>query len=852
MRRGGIENSGATKFDTYENDLENILRYPSAEPVCLPLEFLEAITDGFSSDQIIGAGGFGMVYKGTLRSGNVIAVKKIFDMHLLDDNRYQRELKYLLGITHQNVVQLVGYCVESKWERTQSSQKHIMAEMRTRLLCFEYLDNGSLDKYVSSESLDLAGWDKRYSIIEGISRGLYFLHEECSIVHLDLKPQNIMIDDNMVPKIMDFGLSRLLGEEKSKTITHNVTGSLGYMAPEYIDRGEISPEADIFSFGVIMIEIITGHKNYPQTNLRQSQYSNEKSSPQSTETSLQQFTEKELGRWRKIFESSRVDATLREVYSQQLKQLIDIALKSVEPDRKKRPNAWDILQIFILNAEDISSGDINGNSDQQFSDLLSVQPSKLEFDPSDKPKNSRHRTSCSLHLNNNTYAHVAFRLVRETLAEHFASPPPGIVPPRCRYTLAVIMRNQRKPQLDSNVVFTLESTMASIQGLQNFRRYNGDDAPDKFFTKAKDRGRKVHQMNLSPVYVNTGSALEPKLKVEQVPRILSDHCDVKPRIMIIHQETPLSSTIVPFIDVHPTQPWIMTHNYRASYSRTLGIWDYHMQEIRSVRTAKFIARKKWIVVGCADGYVKVYSYMALKNFKGSKSCLFAKTKKFQAYEYDCDMSLDVHPTRPFLLTASFIERRRTSVWAEAGRIKLWDWDKGWDCVRTFDMQSDASQVKFNPMDPNHFVSVSSKGDAKVWNISSPSWESTLPETKDAECFDFFARDGKLYLITAHYSKKKATVWDYHTKSSVETLKGHTDYVSTVFSHPELPVLMTGSDDGTIRLWNKDTFRLEAILDCGLGPVKAIASLKGSKRIVIAHLHGLAIAEIDQEQQGVSE
>ncbi|CAO2152273.1 unnamed protein product [Urochloa humidicola] len=546
-----------------------------------------------------------------------------------------------------------------------------------------------------------------------------------------------MIDDNMVPKIMDFGLSRLLGEEKSKTITHNVTGSLGYMAPEYIDRGEISPEADIFSFGVIMIEIITGHKNYPQTNLRQSQYSNEKSSPQSTETSLQQFTEKELGRWRKIFESSRVDATLREVYSQQLKQLIDIALKSVEPDRKKRPNAWDILQIFILNAEDISSGDINGNSDQQ-------------------------------------------------------------------------------------------------------------------------------------------SALEPKLKVEQVPRILSDHCDVKPRIMIIHQETPLSSTIVPFIDVHPTQPWIMTHNYRASYSRTLGIWDYHMQEplyfsgatrkgivddkysgyydqeIRSVRTAKFIARKKWIVVGCADGYVKVYSYMALKNFKGSKSCLFAKTKKFQAYEYDCDMSLDVHPTRPFLLTASFIERRRTSVWAEAGRIKLWDWDKGWDCVRTFDMQSDASQVKFNPMDPNHFVSVSSKGDAKVWNISSPSWESTLPETKDAECFDFFARDGKLYLITAHYSKKKATVWDYHTKSSVETLKGHTDYVSTVFSHPELPVLMTGSDDGTIRLWNKDTFRLEAILDCGLGPVKAIASLKGSKRIVIAHLHGLAIAEIDQEQQGVSE
>lgn len=88
--------------------------------------------------------------KGMLRSGKVIAVKKIFDMHLLDDNKYQRELKSLMGIVHQNVVQLVGYCVESKWGRAQSSQRHIMAETRTRLLCFEYLGNGSLDKYIAS------------------------------------------------------------------------------------------------------------------------------------------------------------------------------------------------------------------------------------------------------------------------------------------------------------------------------------------------------------------------------------------------------------------------------------------------------------------------------------------------------------------------------------------------------------------------------------------------------------------------------------------------------------------------------------------------------------------------------
>jgi len=372
-----------------------------------------------------------------------------------------------------------------------------MAETRSRLLCFEYLGNGSLDKYVSSDPMEL-GWDRRYSIIEGICRGLYFLHEECNIVHLDLKPQNIMVDDNMEPKIMDFGLSRLLGEEKSKTITQNCTGTLGYMAPEYINRGEISPEADIFSLGVIMIELITGHKNYPQTNLLHSQYSNVKNSPQNTQAPVQEFTEKEIGRWTKIFESSRIDAKAQEVYSQQLKQLIDIALKCVEPERKKRPNAWEILQLFVLNAGDISS--TNSNDDHQVGELLSVQSPKLEF-PSDQPKNKWHRTSCSLHLNNNTYTHVAFRLVTET-PDHFAFPPPGIVPPSCRYTLAVTMRHQQKPRLDSSMLFTLESTMASIQGLQNFRRYK-DDAPDKFFTKAKERGREVHQIKMAPVYLHS-------------------------------------------------------------------------------------------------------------------------------------------------------------------------------------------------------------------------------------------------------------------------------------------------------------------------------------------------------------
>ncbi|XP_066336942.1 uncharacterized protein [Miscanthus floridulus] len=846
--------SGATKFDKFENDLEIILRYPSSEPVCLPLEFLESITDGVSSDQIIGTGGFGVVYKGMLRSGNVIAVKKISDMHNLDDNRYQRELESLMGIVHKNVVRLVGYCVESKWGRTPISQKHIMAETRTRLLCFEYLGNGSLDKYIASDRMGF-GWDRRYNIIEGICKGLYFLHEEWRIVHRDLKPQNIMIDDDMVPKIMDFGLSRLLDEEKSKIITQNLTGSLGYMAPEYIDNGEISPEADIFSLGVIILEIITGNRKYPQTNLRHCQYSSDKNSTENIGASLQQFSDKELGRWRKIFESSRIDATLQEVYSQQLEQLIDIALKCVEPERKKRPHAWDILQIFIPNAGDIGSCDINGNNDHEASELLGVQSPNLEFslDRPSKIRNTRHQSTYSLHLNNNTYAHVAFRLVTETLAEHFVWPLPGIVPPRCRYTLAVTMRNQQKPRPDGNAFFTLESTMASIEGLHNFPRYGVDNA-DKFFTKAKERGREVHQINLTPVYVQKPWALEHKLKVNQLPLISSGDHRVKPRIMIIQRQVvPDNIVYTPFIDVHPTEPCFVQEPVPFSGGTRVETRDssyYYQERIWGARTAKFIAREKWIVVGSDWGFIKVYSCIAMRNFKGLKSCLFSEIKKFQAHEHASDISLDVHPTGPFLLSASS-SRRHSSRWTGLGTIKLWDWENGWVCIRTFDTQIDLSQVKFNPMDPNRFVTVSSTGDAKVWNISSPSWESTLSGAKDAEYFDFFTRDNKLHLIISHYSKKKATIWDYDTKTLVETLEGHTDFVTAVCSHSEFSILMTGSDDGTIRLWNKDTFRLEAILDCGLGPVRAIACLKGSRGIVIRHQHGLAITEFDQEEPGAS-
>ncbi|KAM0836298.1 hypothetical protein ACQ4PT_062435 [Festuca glaucescens] len=273
--------------------LENMLQDPSAIPMYLPMEFLKAITSDFSEALELGRGGYGVVYKVRVTSCSY----SVPSFPMLANDQFHNEVTYLIGCKHQNVVELVGYCTESRWEAT-----------------------------LVNESRGLE-WHMRYEIIKGVCRGLHHLHAECHIVHLDLKPENILLDDNMKPKIADFGMSRLFGEQQSRIITGSRGGTFGYMAPEYLTNGLISTKSDIFSLGVMIIELMTGHRDYPQ----------------SSGTPSDHFIEKVLGNWRhRLEKTSRY--SLLEIYCQQVKNCIMAGVNGVDPDPKRRPSAWDIIQ----------------------------------------------------------------------------------------------------------------------------------------------------------------------------------------------------------------------------------------------------------------------------------------------------------------------------------------------------------------------------------------------------------------------------------------------------------------------------------------------------------------------------
>ncbi|XP_026399877.1 probable LRR receptor-like serine/threonine-protein kinase At1g56140 [Papaver somniferum] len=287
---------------------------------------LRKATKNFNPANLLGSGGFGRVYKGKLRDGRAVAVKKLSQKSEQGEPEFLGEVRMITSIQHKNLVRLLGCC-------SDGSQ---------RLLVYEYMKNGSLDSVLFGKGEHFLNWSTRYQIILGIARGLQYLHEDSHIriVHRDIKASNILLDERLQPKIGDFGLARFFPEDEAYLST-NFAGTLGYTAPEYAIRGELTEKADIYSFGVIVLEIISCRRN---TDL-------------SLSTEMQYLPEYA---W-KLYERSRVteivDPKLQKdgFVEKDVLQAIHVAFLCLQPDPSLRPPMSDIVAMLTCKVNLVST-----------------------------------------------------------------------------------------------------------------------------------------------------------------------------------------------------------------------------------------------------------------------------------------------------------------------------------------------------------------------------------------------------------------------------------------------------------------------------------------------------------------
>lgn len=230
--------------ETLEED--NFLDSLSGMPIRFSYGDLSRATKNFSSK--IGQGGFGSVYVGVLADGTHLAVKKLEGIGQ-GKKEFRAEVSIIGSIHHVHLVKLKGFCAEGPH----------------RLLVYEFMGKGSLDKWISKkcEASKILDWNTRFDIALGTAKGLAYLHEECEvkIVHCDIKPENVLLDDNFAAKVSDFGLAKLMSREESLVYT-TLRGTRGYLAPEWITNNPISEKSDVYSYGMVLLEIIGGRKNY--------------------------------------------------------------------------------------------------------------------------------------------------------------------------------------------------------------------------------------------------------------------------------------------------------------------------------------------------------------------------------------------------------------------------------------------------------------------------------------------------------------------------------------------------------------------------------------------------------------
>ncbi|XP_039823000.1 cysteine-rich receptor-like protein kinase 21 isoform X2 [Panicum virgatum] len=402
------------------NILERIVA-GSDEPDHLDLPLLQRVTENFSEKRKIGVGRWGDVYKGILRNG-IVAVKRLFKSRAIKNKMFHREVKSLITVRHQNIVRFLGYCSFTEERMVSIEGGTIVVDIQERLLCFEYMSNGSLDSHLTDELRGLE-WHTRYEIIVGICKGLLHLHKEKDVIHMDLKPANILLDDHMVPKITDFGLSRLDNNSSAKTTSLHI--SLGYSAPEYVLEGKSSSKSDIYSLGVIIIEVVTGSKQ-KMPNITKS-----------------------LRRWRYRWNKSAKHTPLG---YQQVSKCLELADKCTQVDPKDRPDISNIID--ELNLTD--------NMEDQFQ-VIPCFEGMLEIDPLEIHISLEldQQIWKSIELTNDTDDCLAF-VTKASLQCLHIEPDKSIVPPRSKCNVTITMMQEHVMALPNNH-YTEEITVLSTR-----------------------------------------------------------------------------------------------------------------------------------------------------------------------------------------------------------------------------------------------------------------------------------------------------------------------------------------------------------------------------------------------------
>lgn len=752
------------KASATREDLEFILLNEDAEPKPLPLSLLVDITSDFSDKNIIGRGGFAIVYKGSI-GNRTVAVKRL--LHF-DENGFQREIKCLMKVKHQNVVRFLGYCNETRGKMAGFKGTLVMAQEEERLLCFQYLSKGGLNNYINADASSALEWEQRYRIINGVCQGLHQLHQH-NILHMDLKPENILLGNDMVPKIADFGLSRRLHEDQSYIITKNLCGTRGYMAPEFIDSNPenraITKKCDLYSLGVIIMELLTGTRTPCAVN-------------------------DVLDSWISRLGESKTKAQL-----EQIKECAQIAIECSNPKAENRPLDTKHIIDRLQKVESAQGTQLQSAGKL----LLQVHPTFLVFELQPAGK----LTPCLLHLTNDTDEDMKFKLrieegVDRRWSEQFGKKRFsgfGIVAARSTYTLILTVSWEQDDIPENRFC---EMNLESWPNQDSYSEANKEEVKLTAYLSTQHR-------QSTAIPTATGGQLGVTISWMEEPR------------------TRLYS-----VDAHPTKPWIITGHERGRVT----IRNHDTQKLLysfkvspgPVCSVKFIARKQWFICATeAEGLVHVYSY---ETQEMQKVISFGIDDEHYYYLQNAKgpiISLAVHPSQPYVMSCWHYHKEV---------MKLWNWDKGWECTSTFQITRGKSIRKFyfDPKETNRFAAIIdekfiSAGYVTIWSLDCPEPEYYLPTRTDIRVInslEFFTRYDRQYLVIVADEDHKAHVWDLQQRKFVFE-------PSSVFSHPNLLLLITPSWNWTC-FWNAKDFSLYGVLDNSGGEeVVGIACLMGSKR-----------------------